>query len=114
MSATLKSALAALTFAAILAPSAQAEPERRAPAVKNVAYGDLDMSTVSGGKILLDRIELAAVKVCGRHWTYSPLQPHSKMDCRRDTVAKVVRQLNIETLTFAWAGPAPTTSMAEH
>jgi UrcA family protein len=69
-----------------------------------VAYGDLDMSTVNGGKTLLTRIQSAARKVCGDSDAYSPLHPRSETQCRRATVASVVNGLGIGTLTQAFNG----------
>lgn len=115
MSATFKTALAALTFAAVLAPAALADPVRSNAPVKTVAYGDLDMSSIKGGETLLARINRAAKQVCKHAPSYkSPLLPAADTLCEREIVDRIVGQLDIEMLTLAWGGPAPTITMAEH
>lgn len=111
MSLTIKSAFVALTLAAIIAPSALAQTGAGQPSLR-VAYGDLDMSQVSAGQALLQRIAAAAGKVCDDATTHSPLTPRTVSDCRRETIASVVQQLNIGTLTFAWKGAVATSTFA--
>ena len=111
MSLTIKSAFIALTLAACVAPSALAQTGAGEPSLR-VAYGDLDMSQISAGEALLQRIANAAGRVCDDATSHSPLTPRAVSDCRRETVASVVRQLNIDTLTFAWNGTAATSTFA--
>jgi UrcA family protein len=109
MSATFKSALVSLVAAVALAPAALAQTPSE-PASVRVAYGDLNMSTRTGGEILLHRIQSAAKKACAKAVEHSPLTPRAMTSCRQDTVAHAVRQMNIATLTAAWGGQtAPTT-----
>jgi len=106
MSRTFKIAIAALIASVAFAPAALAQVGVEQVSV-HVAYGDLDMSTVAGGKTLLKRIEGAARRVCGDASPRSPLKPRSVPVCRRESVANAVRGLNIATLTLAWNGSEP-------
>jgi UrcA family protein len=112
MSRTIKSAFAALALSMAFAPAAFAQAGREEVSIR-VAYGDLNMSSASGGQTLLERIDGAARKVCGKRSDYSPLQPHSVSECRHDAVAAAVARLRIDTLTQAWNGKqAPSTQVA--
>jgi UrcA family protein len=108
MSRTFKSALVSLFVAAAVAPAAIAQAPSE-PASVRVAYGDLNMSTRAGGEILLSRIHSAAKKACSRAVEDSPLTPRAMTNCRKDSVAYAVQQMNIATLTAAWAGQKATT-----
>ncbi len=110
MSRTFKSALVSLFASAALTPAALAQTPTE-PASVRVAYGDLNMSTRTGGEILLHRINSAAKKACARTVERSPLTPTAMTNCQQDTVAFAVRQMNIGTLTAAWGG-AKTTTLA--
>ena len=110
MSRTFKIAFVSLIAAAALAPAALAQTPAE-PASVRVAYGDLNMSTVDGGEILLRRIQSAAKKACATSIERSPLQPAALTNCRRDTVEHTVRQMSITTLTAAW-GKSPATTLA--
>jgi UrcA family protein len=110
MSSTIKSALAALILAAAFAPSALAQSPGEPGSVK-VAYGDLDMSTATGGEILLKRVQSAARKACVKVIPRSSLTPQALTFCRRDTVEHAVRGMGIASLTAAWTGQ-PATNLA--
>jgi UrcA family protein len=111
MSRTFKIAFVSLSAAAAaLAPTALAQTPAQ-PASVRVAYGDLNMSTVDGGEILLRRIQSAAKVACVRTVERSQLQPAALTNCRRDTVEHTVREMNITTLTAAW-GKSPATTLA--
>lgn len=108
MSRNFKCALVSMFAAAALAPIAFAQTPA-GPASIRVAYGDLDMSTRTGGEVLLQRISAAAEKACAKAIKLSPLLPAVSAHCLNDTVAFTVRQMNITTLTIAWGGGASTT-----
>ena len=114
MSRTFKIAAALIAASLAFAPAALAQTH--ANGIENVsirvAYGDLDMSKPAGGIALLKRIEVAARKVCGEVRGRTPLRPHPPVNCRRETVARTVSSLSIGTLTLAWSGKYPTTSVA--
>ncbi len=82
MSRTFKSALVSFFAAAALAPAvlAQTPPPAESASVR-VAYGDLDMSTEGGGRILLRRIEVAAHKACKQVTVRSPLELRAMYSC---------------------------------
>ncbi len=103
MSRTFKFAIAAFAISMTLAPATLAQVGIEQVSAR-VAYGDLDMSTVAGGKTLLKRIESAARRVCGDAGPRSPLKPRSVPVCRRETVESAIRRINITTLTLAWNG----------
>jgi UrcA family protein len=108
MSLAIKSAFAALVLATAFVPSALAQTSGKTVSVR-VAYGDLNVSTAAGGKILLKRIQSAARAACSKAIPRSPLTPRAFTVCRRDTVERSVRDMSIATLTAAWTREAVTT-----
>jgi len=114
MSRTFKLVAAALAASVMLAPAALAQTAEKPakPVSMRVAYGDLDMSRPASGVSLLKRIEGAARKVCNDVVTHTPMTPHAMGACRNETVASTVRALNIGTLTAAWSGAYPSTTLA--
>ena len=111
MSRTFKSALVSIFVAAALAPAAIAQTPAESASVR-VAYGDLNMSSQIGGEKLLSRIQSAAKKGCAKAVEHSPLAPRAMTNCRQDTVAHAVRQMNIATLSAAWEGAPASTAIA--
>jgi UrcA family protein len=103
MSRIFKSAITALALAAALAPAALAEVSVEQVSAR-VRYADLDMSRPDAGQDLLKRIERAARKVCADAIPRSPLMTRAVNACRAETVANVVRGLEISALTVAWSG----------
>src|SRR5262249_34322473 len=112
MSRTLKIAIAAFAIAMVSAPAALTEPAGIEVVSVRVPYGDLDMSKAAGGATLLKRIEGAARKGCGKTTGRSPLQPRWAMTCRSDAIGAAVRSAGIDTLTLAWSGKHPATTLA--
>ena len=93
--------LAALCFGAHADTSTDGSPThitgRRA-----VYYGDLNIVTEQGAKILLQRIELAAKKACGGHAAFSSYTgslDHTFEECRSEAVQRAVKQLGAYMVT---------------
>lgn len=64
---------------------------------QEVAYSDLNLSTQEGARALLQRIDIAAKRVCGAEPVRSPLQPRlvgAFERCVSDAVDASVAQLN--------------------
>jgi UrcA family protein len=67
-----------------------------------VHYGDLDIVSQPGAKILLRRIEQAAVEACGGHVNFTPytaVPDDAFEECRRGTIARTVKKLRAPTIT---------------
>jgi UrcA family protein len=111
MSRAIKFAIAALAASAIINPAVLAQPGVERVSVE-VPYSDLNMSRSAGGETLLKRIESAARRVCGAASPKLIQQTISVAKCRSEAVEDAVRRLNIQTLTFAWSGEQPATSIA--
>lgn len=72
-----------------LAPAAMAEPDTVRPVSASVSYADLDLSTESGARAMLERVKLAARDMCGTQPIHSPLTPRAPTQFR-DCVAEAV------------------------
>lgn len=69
-----------------------------------VRYGDLDVDHSDGAKVLLQRIRIASVRVCGGEPDVrDPRQRESFEECRDQAVRSAVSQVNSPVLT-AMAG----------
>jgi UrcA family protein len=109
MSRIFKSAIAALAIASTVAP-AQGAPGQTS---MRIVYGDLDMASPAGGKLLLKRIESAARTVCDNAVPRVFMKNRLRSTSRLETVEATVRSINIGTLTLAWRGTnQPTVSLA--
>lgn len=67
-----------------------------------VFYGDLNLETEQGAKIMLQRIEQAAKKACGGHATFSTYTgglDHTFAECRGEAVQRTVKQLDAPVVT---------------
>lgn len=94
---------------AALLSAASAEPAA-VQGTSKVSYGDLDLSTASGARAMLTRIEKAATQACGR----SPFlrEPHSPTiryamydyrQCREQAVAQAVASLRAPAVSRLYA-----------
>jgi UrcA family protein len=73
-----------------------------------VYYGDLNIETEQDAKIMLQRIELAAKKVCGGHATFGPYAgslSRTFEECRSETVQRTVKQLGAPMVTRIFSRP---------
>lgn len=97
-----RSLLAALAMLVFATPAA-AEP-RRTLMMARVPVGDLDLSTASGARAMLHRLNAAARDLCA--FTPSPLLPRAPglaWRCRRQAVAQAVERLDTRELRLAYA-----------
>ncbi len=79
-----------------LAPAAMAEPDTVRPVSASVSYADLDLSTESGARAMLERVKVAARDMCGVKPIHSPLTPRAPgqfHDCVADAVDSAVTSL---------------------
>jgi UrcA family protein len=100
----------ALSFCADADTSSQPEKITGRSAVY---YGDLNLTLPQDAKILLQRIEQAAKKACGGHRTFSSYT--GRLDdtfdeCRREAVARTVKQLGAPIVTRAYSEARPRES----
>ena len=96
-------ALIAIGLLALSGASASAQPALDDVKVK-VSYAGLDISTESGARTLLKRIEHAAAEVCGG-------EPSNRLDrfakfrpCTKDVVKRTVSGIDSPTLTAVYRG----------
>jgi UrcA family protein len=78
-----------------------------------VYYGDLNLNIEQDAKIVLQRIEQAAKKACGGHPTFSSYT--GRLDdtfdeCRRDAIARTVKQLGAPMVTRIYSKARPRES----
>jgi UrcA family protein len=81
---------------------ATAEPDNKptAPVSAPVSYGDLDVGTEAGARVLLARITVAAKSACGE-LTHSPLLPREgayHRECVAEAVDATVKQVDSPVL----------------
>ena len=105
-------AFAAATLLAALSLGAHADPSSRATTFRGhgvVSYGDLNLETEQGAKILLQRIEGAAKKACGGHPTFSSYTgslDRTFEECWTEAIARTVKQLGAPVVTRVYAESA--------
>jgi len=78
-----------------------------------VYYGDLDIETEQGAKIMLQRIEQAAKKACGGHPTFSTYTgslDHTFEECRGEAIQRTVKQLGAPMVTRIYSKARPRES----
>jgi UrcA family protein len=103
---------AAALMLAALSLGAHADPSSRATTFRGrgvVNYGDLNVETEQGAKILLQRIERAAKKACGGHATFSSYTgslDHTFEECWTEALARTVKQLGAPVVTRVYAEAA--------
>jgi len=87
--------LAALSFGAH-ADSSTDDPGTIIRGRSVVYYGDLNIETEQGAKIVLQRIERAAKRACGGHPTFSTYTgslDHTFEECRGEAIQRTVKLL---------------------
>lgn len=72
-----------------LAPAAMAEPDVVRPVSATVSYADLDLSTETGARTMLQRIRLTARDMCGSEPVHSPLTPRAPTQFRNCVIDAV-------------------------
>jgi len=94
------SALAVGASLAIATSHAAAAPSnnRLDPPVA-VTFGDLNLATAQGTRILYDRLSAAAHAVCTTGASWDPKAYFAEKDCYRATLDRVVAKLNLLQLT---------------
>jgi UrcA family protein len=78
-----------------------------------VYYGDLNIDTEYGAKIMLQRIERAAKKACGGHPTFSSYTgslDHTFEQCRGEAIRRTVQQLGAPVVTRIYSEARPRES----
>jgi UrcA family protein len=104
--------LAALSFGAHAGPSTD-DPSTIIRGRSVVYYGDLNIDTEEGAKIMLQRIERAAKKACGGHPTFSSYTgalDHTFEECRDKAIQRTVIQLGAPMLTRIYSEATPRES----
>lgn len=103
--------------AAPLFAAAGAQPASTVRGDAVVRYGDLDLASAAGARVMLARIERAAEEACGRSpYLRDPGSPQINFrmsdyrNCREQSVAQAVASLNAPAVTRLYAetrnGPA--------
>lgn len=72
-----------------LAPAAMAEPDVVRPVSATVSYADLDLSTDTGARAMLQRIRFTAREMCGSEPVHSPLTPRVPTQFRNCVIEAV-------------------------
>jgi UrcA family protein len=106
---------AAAVMLAALSFGARADTSADGPATiirgrSVVYYGDLNIETEQGAKIMLQRIERAAKKACGGHPTFSSYTPtldHTFEECRSRAIQRAVKQLGAPLVTRVYSVARP-------
>ena len=78
-----------------------------------VHYGDLNLDTEQDAKTMLQRIEQAAKKACGRHATFSTYTgslDHTFEACRSEAIQRTVKQLGVSMVTQIYFEARPRES----
>jgi UrcA family protein len=81
-------------------------PGTSPPVRSAVYYGDLNIDTEQGAKIMLQRIDRAAKKACGAHPTfgaYTHLSDHAFEQCRGEAVQRTVTHLGAAMVTRVYS-----------
>ncbi|MGH8210465.1 MAG: UrcA family protein [Steroidobacteraceae bacterium] len=98
--------LAGLLLTGSLGVAQAAAPADDVPSVV-VAYGDLDLSTAAGARTLYRRIAIAATQVCPFDGSRDLARLAYNHACRRDAIARAVRDINSPQLAALVAKRAP-------
>lgn len=95
------SALAISATLAIATSQAAAAPAPNSPLTSAVAvnFGDLNIATAEGTRVLYDRLGAAARAVCSTGASWDPKVYFSQRECYRATLDSVVSRLNLQQLT---------------
>jgi UrcA family protein len=84
--------------AAASAPWTSAQASDQAPPSKIVKFGDLDIQTAAGAKVLYQRIRLAAGQVCEAN-DHDPIMREANPGCVATAIDNAVRKVNAPYLT---------------
>lgn len=107
--------MACAGLAALAASSATAQAAPVTVVEARVPYGDLDLASTDGARVMLGRIHTALVRLCAQ--PVSPLLPRAAAEayrCRTSLMARTVAQLNAPAVTaeYARASSASPTVLA--
>lgn len=97
-------ALAAAISTLALAPLT-AHADTAAPEVISVSAGDLDLTTQTGAKVMLKRIDAAATKAC---WPDKLNQMDAYNVCRKSVILDAVKVLDEPMVSLVYAEAYPT------
>ncbi len=99
------------TIMAVIALSATAATAQAETAQMRVHVGDLNLTTEAGAQRALFRIKIAAREFCAP--PLEILNTPSADRCRRELIAKAVRQLDAPMVTALWF-PPDAVEVAQH
>ena len=95
--------LSSVAITALLAVTTQAHSQAtdaNAPMKISVRYGDLDIGHAAGAKVLFQRINSAAARVCGGEPDLRELQQRAAYDqCRKTAVGEAVAKIDSPIVT---------------
>lgn len=94
--------VAACAFATLIAPASAAETTRSHAAV-TVHYGDLNLASEAGAKVLIRRLDQAARQVCGGDAFARGLARREQRTCRTEAVTQAVADVNQPMVTTMFA-----------
>jgi UrcA family protein len=104
MSRTINLTALAVSAALILAPAAIAQAGYSTTSVP-VAHGDLNLATAAGARTALQRMKVAANRVCGGKPSPKQLAGIVRYDaCVDGAMSRAVAALNIPTVTALYTG----------
>jgi UrcA family protein len=103
--------LAAATTFAVAASAAVQSDDPGAALTAKVRYADLNLSSQSGAKAMLGRIEDAARRVCGRPDVRDLAQVAAYDHCKADTVVRAVRVLGAPLVAAAAGQPSAAVAL---
>lgn len=100
--------ICALALATCPAIATAASPDEADPAI-TVSYGDLDLGRHHDAKVLLGRIDDAAMQVCGAdaHNNSAEWFRVRRSACFAETMAKAVAQIDAPALSAAFEAGGP-------
>ena len=84
--------------AAVGTPWTSAQASEETPPSKTVKFGDLDIRTPEGAKVLYHRIQMAAYTVCGAN-DRDPVVREAKPHCIDTAINNAVKKVNAPYLT---------------
>lgn len=98
---------------ALAAPMiAQAAPQPESIAVATAGYGDLDLNRASDAKIMVSRLDRAALEACGasRASFRDYRTAVQRSDCYKDGMRQALADLNAPAVTQAYLGASSIVS----
>lgn len=102
----------ALAFALAAPMMAHAAPQSETVAVATAAYGDLDLNRASDAKIMVRRLDRAALEACGasRASFRDYRTAVQRGDCYKDGMRQALADLNAPAVTQAYLGASSIVS----